>query len=924
MQNPKTLHLIDISSFIFRAYYAIRPLTTPDGEPVNAVFGVATMLDRTLKEGSVTHAVVTFDSKEPSFRKTVYEEYKANRSAPPDDLIPQFDRIETLINLMGLHGVRKSGVEADDLIATYCKDWLDLDPSHKVVIVTGDKDLMQLVNNRVAVWDTMNGKMFHSKEVEEKFGLPPSLIRDYLALIGDSSDNVPGVQGIGPKGALELLKAYPGLNQVLTAAREGKVPGKKGVALIEQEKIARLSYDLVTLKEDVKVPTWKEKDLHYTFEPSEELLDFLKSLGFKTLLQKWKEEAAHHTLATVATASIASDSKAVPSGGSESELFISVRDLKSLKALASQIEKAGLVSLDLETTSLNPRAAKIVGIALSVSEEHGYYIPVGHTKEASQGPQMTLETVLEVLRPIFLSPQIRKIGQNLKFDLEVLAEATGIEVQGVFGDTMLADYLLFPENRHGLEHLAHFHLNYQVTTYETVTGKGKSAISFDQVPVDQATKYSGEDAWIALRIWNHLEPMLREQNLLSLFNEVEIPLLGVLSRMERAGISLDLQWLDQLSKEFELDLKSLEKKIGAYAKGELNLNSPKQLGKLLFEELKLPPQGKTKTGFSTDAEVLEKLAPLHEVPKLLLEYREISKLKGTYVDPLPLLLDAKTKRIHTSFHQAVAATGRLSSSDPNLQNIPIRTERGRKIRQAFIPSKGFRFLAADYSQIELRILAHMSGDPELVGAFNNKQDVHRRTAAEIFSIPESAVTDEQRGYAKAINFGLMYGKTVFGLSQELSIPRKEAQAMIDRYFERYHKVKTFLDGLIDDARKSGMTRTMLGRTRRLQDINAKNPGLRGFAERMAMNTPIQGSAADLIKLAMIELDHNLTEAKRKGMKSRLLLQVHDELVLEVFEGEEAEVEKLVLDAMVNRAGSKMSLSVPLEVNMGYGLNWAAT
>ncbi len=897
-----TLFLVDLSSFIFRAFYAIRSLSNRAGEPTNAVYGVATMLAKLIDDAKPTYLAAVFDSKEPSFRKEVYPEYKANRSAPPEELLPQFDRIEQLVGAMGLPGYRKSGIEADDLIAALAKRWLESDPGHRVVIVTGDKDLMQLVSDRVVVWDTMNDRTFGPGEVTEKFGVGPERVRDYLALVGDSSDNVPGVGGIGPKGAVELLKEHGDLEGVLRAAESGAIPGKKGDALRTQAREARLSAELVTLKDDVAVDAAPER-LEYRFTLTPPLADFLREMDFHTLLRKWS--------GALPAASAPPGGAAAASGAVHGD-FRTISTEAELSRALEAIEKAGEFGVDLETTSLNPRQAELVGVALCYDRAFGCYVPVGH--RGTHHPQLSAKLVMERLKPLLENPRVKKIGQNLKYDFSVL-RTQGLRPDGIGADTMVAAYVLQPEGRHNLEALAAQYLGYGVTTYEEVCGKGKNQIGFDQVPVELATRYSAEDAWACVRLWDVLRPRLEEERLMEVFATIDLPLVDILSRMELAGVAIDAAWLEKLSKEFERELRSIEERIGAHTKGPINLNSPKQLAKLLFEDLALPTQSRTKTGFSTDAAVLEALGPLHEVPRLLLEYREIAKLKGTYVDPLPGLRDPVTGRIHTSYHQAVAATGRLSSSDPNLQNIPIRTERGRRIRRAFVPSEGSVLVSADYSQIELRILAHMSGDPELVGSFQKGEDVHRRTAREIFGVTSAQVDDRQRGIAKAINFGLMYGKTPFGLSQELKIPQKEAKEIIDRYFQRYSGVKRFLDGLILDARERGWTTTLSGRKRVLPDIRSKNPAVRANAERIAMNTPIQGTAADLMKLAMAEVDHRL---EREGFRCRMIMQVHDELVLECPKGEAEEAGRALVTAMEGA----MKLSVPLVVNRSAGADWS--
>lgn len=899
-QDPaQTLYLLDISSFIFRAFYAIRPLSTRTGEPVNAVYGVATMIQRLVDEAKPEYMVVAYDSKEPSFRKERYAEYKANRSSPPEELLPQFDRIEQLIRAMEIHSFRKSGVEADDLIATLARRWCDLSPRHEVVIVSGDKDLMQLVGDRVKMLDTLKNVLYDPSQVTDKMGVPPSQVRDFLALTGDSSDNIPGVSGIGPKGALDLLKEHGSLEAILQAAKEGRISGKKGQTLVAEEQAALLSQELATVHMDLPIQA-SEPDFKYEFRVSEECVALLKELGFSSLLEKWNGRKGATTTAVAPT----------PAGN-----FVTITSLTALDELVARILKAGEFGFDLETTSLNPRVAEIVGFALAVDESSGFYIPVGH--RGTQVEQLAIADVWKRIRPVLENPRIKKVGQNLKYDFSV-CRALGIEPDGVGADTMVAAYLLAPEGRHDLKTLASQYLDYSMLSYEEVCGKGKDQITFDMVPVDVATRYSAEDAWVALRLWRVLHRELERERLMEVFSRVDLPLVRVLSRLEMNGVCVNEPYLRTLATEFDRELVALEKKISSFSPGPINLNSPKQLGVLLFEHLGLPAQSKTKTGYSTDAATLEALAPMHEVPKLLLEYREISKLKGTYVDPLPTLKDPVTGKIHASFHQAGTATGRLSSSDPNLQNIPIRSDRGIRIRGAFVPSPGNVLISADYSQIELRLLADMSGDVELVRSFKADEDVHRRTAAEIFGIPPEKVEDGERSIAKAINFGLMYGKTAFGLSQELKISRKEAAETIERYFERYAGVKAYLDGAIEGARQKGFVTTLLGRKRQLPDIHSKNPAIRANAERMAMNTPIQGTAADLMKLAMIEIDERLREMKSEA---RLIIQVHDEVVLDCPKAETEKIEKMVVDAMVGALAPFHELAVPLRVNSSHGTNW---
>jgi DNA polymerase-1 len=948
----KTLYLIDISSFIFRAFFAIRNLKNSKGQPTNAVYGVAAMLAKLLEEARPHHLGVAYDSKEPSFREVQYPQYKANRSAPPDDLVPQFAWVDELVHLMGMPGFRLPGVEADDLIATAAERWKQLSPHHHVVIVSSDKDLMQLVDDQVSLWDTLSGKRYDAHAVKEKLGVPPHLVRDYLGLVGDSSDNIPGVPGFGPKTASELLLAHGSLGAVLQAAKDQKIPGKKGENLLAHEGDAILSADLATVKRDVPLEAAKVAltggvpTFDYRFQYTSELETFLKRMEFNALIKQWSTKALGAQRApgvegaqrapgvegadgAPKASAVSHPSQEASAGSPEGEAlpessprmsmttggatsganFQAIVTESQFAQVLEELDRAKEFGFDLETTSLNPREARLVGIALCPGLTNSYYIPVGHR----EGRQLAEGWVRERLLPFITQPKYKKIGQNLKYDWSVL-QAMGIQAQGLGADTMVAAYLLDPEGRHNLQALAAQYLNYAVTSYEDVCGKGKTQIGFDEVPIDRATHYSAEDAWVALALWKELAPRIQEERLMPIFAQVDLPLVPVLAQMEMEGVCIDVDYLQALSQEFRKELDGVSARIEAYSHGPINLNSPKQIGKLLFEDLKLPTHGKTKTGYSTDASVLERLAPLHEVPRLMLEYREISKLLGTYVDPLPTLRDKKTGKIHTSYHQTVTATGRLSCSDPNLQNIPIRTERGSRLRRAFVASPGQLLVAADYSQIELRILAHMSQDPELCRSFEKGEDVHQRTASEIYGISPEQVTQEQRGVAKAINFGLMYGKTPFGLSQELGISRREADSIIQRYFQRYAGVKAFLDGQIEKARSTGVVYTELGRMRRLSDIRSKNPAMRANSERMAMNTPIQGTAADLMKIAMIQLEDRL---RQEGLQSKLILQVHDEVVLDCPREEVRKVERLVAEVLEGA----MKLRVPLQANVASGQNW---
>lgn len=918
-----TLYLVDISSFIFRAFYAIREMTAPNGTPVNAVYGVATMLGRLLDEVNPEYVAIVYDSKEPSFRKKMYPEYKANRSAAPEMLVPQFDLIETLIKKMGLPSFREEGVEADDLMATLNRAWLKKDPDHRVVIVTGDKDMMALVNSKTQLWDTMKDVYYTEHEVIEKFGVKPSQIRDYLAIVGDSSDNIPGITGLGPKGAETLLKEFGDLDTIIEAAKAGKIKGKKGELIVTGEADAKLSRELATLKEDLVLHVTPE-NARYHFKVTPEFLSFLQEYNFKSLVSKYSMIGQAQGAPQI---DFDGERNASSSGGYAPHLgvntatpvkpvFKTIAEEKDLDTLIQTIREKKIFAFDTETTSLDPTRALLVGIAIAVDSTGGFYIPVGHAQMLdSKITQLDMDLVLAKLKPVLEDESIKKIGQNLKYDVRVMT-AQGIRMGGIYADTMVAAYAIDSSGRHNLDFLSQKYLNYKPLAYEDVTGKGASQISFAEVPIERATEYSAEDAWCAYQLWTILEGELKRRNAEKLYLDVDLPMVEVIADMEDAGIKVDYSFLKKLEVQFEEELKGIEKKVLSFSQNkELNLGSPKQLAVFLFEELKLPPQAKTKTGYSTDASVLQVLAKMHEAPKLLLEYREISKLKSTYVLPLQELKNPKDSRIRTSFHLTGTATGRLSSSDPNLQNIPIRTKRGQLIREAFVADQGCKLISADYSQIELRILAHLSGDENLIGSFMKGEDVHRRTASEIFHKKPDEISDEERGFAKAINFGLMYGKTAFGLAEELDISRSQAKAMIDAYFTRYRKVKEFLDSQVIFAQEKGYTTTLLGRTRALPEIKSQNHMVRANAERMAMNSPIQGTASDLIKVAMVKLHHELTAKK---FKSKLLLQVHDELILECPESELDQVKKLTIAVMENA----IKLAVPLQVNVGVGSHWA--
>ncbi len=899
MRDYRTLYLIDISSFIFRAFYAVKHLTVADGRPVNAVYGVATMLLKLLEDVDPKHLTIAYDSKEPSFRKLEYPEYKANRASPPEDLLPQFEYVDRLVAALGMQSCRVPGVEADDIIATLRRRWLEAAPENRVVIVSGDKDLLSLVDQRTQLWDTMKDQHYQVHEVYEKLGVFPRQVLDYLSIVGDSSDNIPGVAGIGAKGAVQLLDEFDTLEGVLSAALADKIPGKKGDALRSGIESARLSKRLASLLEDVEIGAACRPEAPFLFQVSAELLDLFREFGFSSLIRKLQPEAA--PLEAPKTAN------AMPEALAK---FTLVNTEAAFVDLITKLKSASKIAMDTETTGLNVSDAGLVGVSLAVDDGEGFYIPVAHdTGEV----QLDWEWVRSQLETVISSGKTI-IAQNLKFDLQIL-KRHGLKLSPPWIDTMLLSYGLDPSGRHGLDHLVERHLGYKMLSYEEVTGKGAKQISFAQVRLDVAARYSAEDAWATFKLESVLQEKVQTAGLNGVVENIDLPTVPVLAEMELEGVKIDRPYLKALEREFEGELLDLDQKVRSYSNQPgLNLNSPKQLSVFLFDELKLPPQGKTKTGFSTDAEVLTRLAGQHPAVALLLEHRELAKLQGTYVKPLQVLASSKDDRVRTTFHLTGTSTGRLSSSDPNLQNIPARSRRGLQIRSAFIATEGYHLISADYSQIELRILAHLSGDEALCRSFREGEDVHRRTAAEIYSIQAGAVSDEQRSVAKAINFGLMYGKTAFGLSEELGISRTEAKQTIERYFERYAGVKRYLNSVVEKAKVEGFVTTAFGRRRSIPELKSSNPGLRANGERMAMNMPIQGSAADLIKIAMVRVDRQL---KKNFPHARLLLQVHDELILEAPIAQSDSVMGMVQGELEAAA----EFQVPLVANASVALRW---
>jgi DNA polymerase-1 len=804
----------------------------------------------------------------------------------PEDLVPQIPYIKRVVKAFNLPGIEMNGYEADDIIATLARKFAaeGLD----VTVVTGDKDLMQIVNQHVRLLDTMKDKIYGPPEVAERFGAAEKVI-EVQALAGDSSDNVPGVPGIGEKTAKVLIDEFGDLETLLASL--DRVKGKRRENLEKFADQARMSKQLVTLVDDLPL----NLDAHdfVLSEPNREALtELFKECEFHKLLQEFS---------------------AAERASASGDNYHSVLDEAGLQEMLAVLQKCSRFAFDTETTGLDPLRADLVGLSFAVNPGSAWYIPVGH-RYLGVPEQLPLDRVLAAIGPLLGSPQHLKIGQNLKYDILVLARA-GIEAAGPLYDTMLASYLANPAAKsHGMDSLAAELLDYRTISYREVAGSGKNQICFDEVEVEKATVYAAEDADITLRLYEKLRPMVAEQQQEQLFNEVEMPLMQILAGMEQAGIRIDPGLLGKLSAELEKKLAVLEQQIHEMAGVPFNIGSPKQLGEILFERLGLSKGKKTKTGWSTDVEVLNSLSEEHEIAAKILDYRSLAKLKGTYTDALPKLIHPETGRIHTSFNQAVTATGRLSSSDPNLQNIPIRTEEGRRIREGFIPSEGCLLLSADYSQVELRILAHMADEPALKGAFARGEDIHRRTASEVLGLFPEMVTDEQRRQAKAINFGVIYGMSAFGLAKQLGIGRREAQQFIDTYFERYPGIRTFMDSCIAEARDKQYVTTLLGRRCAIPEINSKNGAVRGYAERNAINYPVQGSAADIIKLAMVNISRRLAS---EGLKTRMLLQVHDELVFDVPEQELKQATVLVREEMEGA----VALTVPLLVEVGNGRNW---
>jgi len=887
-ENP--LILIDGSSYLYRAYHALPPLMSSKNQPTGAIRGVISMINKILLDHPNSPLGVIFDAKGKTFRHEMYKDYKANRPSMPEDLVVQIEPINQIIEALGIKLLSIKGVEADDVIGTLAKEASEA--GLDTVISTGDKDMTQLVNKHIKVVNTMSNELLDEKGVENKFGVKPELIIDYLALVGDTSDNVPGVEKVGPKTAVKWLTEYGSLDEIIKNAE--KISGKVGENLRNGLSQLHISKELVTIKKDVSLEVGV-KDLMVGKRNKKLLEELYTELEFKAWLEK--EEVPQKEVREEVTRK------------SKYEL---ITKIKQLENWITKIKKNSLLALDTETTGLDYMDAKLVGISLSVKSGEAAYIPLGHQQEE----QLSVDVVLKKLKPVLESEKIKLVGQNIKFDRNILTRY-GVNLDSFENDTMLMSYVLnSTATRHNLDALAQYYLKYKTTTFEEVAGKGVKQVTFDLVPMDQAVHYASEDADITFQLHEEFKSRLAKEPVLNtLLEEVEIPLITVLSDMEQAGTLVNEKVLKAQSKNFSERITKLEAEAYELADQEFNLGSPKQLQEIFFEKLKYPILQKTPGGQPSTAEnVLQQLSEDYELPKIILEHRTLSKLKSTYTDKLPSQISPNTGRIHTSFNQTGTSTGRLSSSDPNLQNIPIKTEDGRRIRQAFEAKSGYQLISADYSQIELRVIAHLSKDEGLLNAFEEGQDIHSSTASEVFAVDINEVEPDQRRSAKAINFGLIYGISAFGLSKQLGINRNLAAEYMDIYFSRYPGVRKYMNKIKAEAKKIGYVETLYGRRLYLPEISTGNAIRRQAAERVAINAPVQGTAADIMKKAMLSVNDSL---KKQKIDAKLILQVHDELVVESHEKDTEKVTKILTDSMSKAA----KLSVPLEVEIGIGKNW---
>ena len=909
-------YLIDGSGYIFRAYYALPPLSRKsDGMPTGAVSGFCSMLFKLLEdarsddsENKPSHFVVIFDSAKKNFRNEIYSDYKANRTEAPDDLIPQFDYIRKSVKAFNLPSIELLNYEADDLIATYAKQIVKV--GAKATIISSDKDLMQLVSDDIRLYDPMKSKVIGEKEVIEKFGVKPEQVIDVQSLAGDSSDNIPGVPGIGVKTAAELINKYKNLDVLLKKANEIPQTKRRETLLANKDK-ALLSKKLVTLKEDVPVKDKLESFIIKNIDKNK-LYSFLREMEFNRLLSQaisfYGETEINNEV---------SEKNIKKKEEVNVKKYESIIDSKNLDKWIEILNKQTIISVDTETSSLNPLETDLVGISFSYKNNKACYIPLNHKSSKS----LKKEYVLKKIKPILEDPSIKKVGQNIKFDFIVLKQ-NGIEINTI-EDTMLISYTLDAgTNRHNMDTLSEIHLNHKTISYKEVVGSGKKQLNFSDIEIDKATEYAAEDADVTLRLYNSLIERLNEEKLNKIYENFEKPMVKLLSKLESNGIKVDPLYLKKLSKKFELKLKKTEKKIYSIAGREFNIGSPKQLGEIIYNELKIAKLRKTKKGsLATNANILEDLALTgHKFPKLILEWRQITKLKNTYTDALQDHISKETKRVHTSFLLAATNTGRLASSDPNLQNIPIKSEDGKEIRKAFIADKGNILISADYSQIEMRILADIADVKELKKAFKNNEDIHSLTASQVFNVSLNKVNEDLRRKAKAINFGIIYGITQYGLAKQISVSNQEALEFINSYFTKFPEIKEYMNSTIATCRRQGFVSNIFGRRIHLRGINDKNFSIRSFQERAAINAPIQGSAADIIRLAMIKVDQLISE--EKIMKTKMLLQIHDELIFECSEKNNATVQKVIKETMTSVSKSQYHMfSIPLEVNINSGYNW---
>lgn len=906
--TPKRMFLIDGSAMFYRAFFAFihNPLVNSKGEDTSASFGLVNSLLKILREENPDYVAVVFDTKHPTFRHEMYAEYKSTRSKMPDELVLQIPRIHQVVEALNIASYELNGYEADDIIGTFARQGAEA--GCEVWCVTGDKDFFQLVNDQVRVYTPKKASESPARlgreEVKAKFGVYPEEVIDKLALMGDTSDNVPGIPGVGPKTADKLLEQFGTLEKVLENHEQIKAKGVRQKVADNLES-ARMSKELVTIKTDVPI----EFDLEQmrrrppVFETVRDLFAELEFTGFMKHILSEIEEAAD----------TGEETDDPVSDEPTSESYHTVASIPELKELVGRLAKAEIIAVDTETTSLDALVARLVGVSLSEESGQAYYVPVGHSTDSENN--LPIDKALPLLKKLLEDKNVRKTGQNIKYDLHILRRV-GIEIEPISFDTMLASFVVNPlARRHSLDALALQFCQHEMQPISDLIGSGKSQKTFDIVPVNKATTYAAEDADYTLRLTSILSEQVDKSEARALYYDIELPLIKVLASMEAEGIRVDDKFLGELSHGMTEQLDHIKKDIFKIAGGQFNINSTKQLGHILFDKLGLPTKGKTakKTGYSTDVRVLEELAEIHDFPKLILNYRQFTKLQNTYVDALPKLINFGTERVHTSFNQTIATTGRLSSTNPNLQNIPIRTEEGRQIRKAFVPrDKDHILLAADYSQIELRVLAHYTDDPSLIEAFINEEDIHSRTASEVFGVAQDEVTSDMRRVAKTANFAIIYGVSAFGLAQQTDMSIDESKQFIDTYMDRYPGIRTYIDDTIAFARETGYVTTMFGRHRPVPQINDSNRQTRQFAERVAINTPIQGSAAEIIKIAMLEI-----HAKLEPMRTRMVLQVHDELVFDVYKKELGDVEKLVKAGMEGAA----KLKVPLVADMGHGPNW---